>query len=347
MDRVGYALASRIFDRYTRSGQQGEEMSLRTAWVSFERKHLTAKTVEAPPLLLFWWGSYGYKGGPTLGDLMAVNNLSARLARGGIEHAVVSHTDLRLPDHLSVDDIYSIQPAQKLVFVCGPVTDNRELRDLLSIHARAKKVAVGVSVLTNQSTMNGRFDRIVARDGADRSYFDLAIAEFVAPAQRGTTFSTVGVCLRGPQGEYGDARKGMAQLAETVFQDVVRQNGFQPISIDTVLSAKNTPATINAQLAASDIVLTTRMHGALLALAAGKPVIAIDQVPGGAKVAAVVGKTGWPFVFRAENVGPETIHEAVDNLRRGDWQAQVLAAQGQIRGMTDEALAASVAAIED
>lgn len=319
-------------------------MSLKHAWTSFGRKYLTAKTVTPPPVLLFWWGSYGFKGGPTLGDLLAVNNLSSRLGKLGLDHAVVSHTELKFSGHLLVDDVYAIRPARKFVFVCGPITENRELGDLLSIHRAATKIAAGVSVLANHAKMNRRFDRIVGRDGSDPSHFDLAVAETVAPIQD-APLKTAGICLRGPQDEYGADRKGMSLQAEAVFREIMSKNQLQPVVIDTVLSAQNDAAMIDANLQSSDIIMTTRMHGALLALAAGKPVIAIDQVPGGAKVTAVIEKTGWPYVFKAEAVSAEAIQSVLDRLRSSDWRPQVLSAQKKIRELTDEALKASVDAI--
>lgn len=321
-------------------------MSLKSRLSSFRRVYLAARTVDTPPTLLFWWGSYGFRGGPTIGDLMAVDNLSSRLRLRGIEHAVISHPELQIPGHLPVDDLYAIKPAKKLVFVCGPITYSRDLNDLLSVHRHATKIAAGVSILPNHARMNRRFHHIVGRDGVDPSYFDLAVSETVEPIEKGR-LETAGVCLRGPQGEYGARRAAMAPQAEAMFQDVVRGSALYPIEIDTVLSPENGAGKIHAGFAESDIVLTTRMHGALLALAAGKPVIAIDQVPGGAKVSAVIGRTGWPFVFQAEKVSGETVRAALDELRTGNWRAQLLGAQARIRALVEDALAASVDAIAD
>jgi hypothetical protein len=319
-------------------------MSLKSRLSSFRRVYLATRTIETPSTLLFWWGSYGFKGGPTMGDLLAVNNLSSRLHQRGIVHAVISHPELQIPGHLPVEDIYSIKPVRRVVLVCGPITDSRDLSDLLSVHRHAIKIAAGVSVLANHARMNRRFHHIVGRDGIDPSYFDLAISKTVEPAGN-RRFETVGVCLRGPQSEYGTRRAGMAHQAEATFNNAARELALRPLEIDTVLSPQNGAGAIHAGFAASDIVLTTRMHGALLALAAGKPVIAIDQVPGGAKVSAVIGKTGWPFVFRAEQASAETVRSAVDELRAGKWEDQVIGAQAKIRELTDEALAASVDAI--
>ena len=44
------------------------------------------------------------------------------------------------------------------------------------------------------------------------------------------------------------------------------------------------------------IVVTTRLHGLVLALKNGIPALAIDTVAGGAKVARQAGALGWPVL---------------------------------------------------
>lgn len=321
-------------------------MSLRRSVRSFARKHLTVKNIGLPPVVLVWWGSYGYRGGPTLGDLLAVDNLSARLAAENIEHAVVSHPEFGFAGHFPVEDIYKIAPARKVVFVCGPLTDNRDLRDFLAIHRKARKIAVGVSVLENHDRMNRRFDCIVGRDGVERSTFDLAISEITPPP---ATFTkkpqTIGICVRGKQTEYGKARVALSDKASSIFDGLAADSGLRPVVIDTVLTRDNPAEAIAARFHAVDIVLTTRMHGALLSLAAGKPVIAIDQIPGGAKVSAVVGKTGWPFVYRAEEVSENMLAGVLKELLMGAARDRIIAAQSAIEKLTEHALTTSVGAI--
>jgi len=177
--------------------------------------------------------------------------------------------------------------------------------------------------------MTQKFHHIVGRDGIE-PYFDLAVSDTMAPAKE-LSFRMVGVCLRGPQNEYGVSRRGISQTTETLICDVVHKDQFQRLEIDTVLSPQNAAAAIHTKFPTADLILTTRMHGAFLSLAAGKPVIAINQVPGEAKVSAVLGKTGWPFVFQSETLSAETITSAVAQLRTGDWRDQVMAAQRKIR----------------
>lgn len=316
-------------------------MSLR----SFTRRVLTRRTVDAPATILMWWGSYGYSGRPTIGDLMAVDNLSQCLNEHGVEHAVISHSELGQKHHFAVDNILAIKPVSTVVFVCGPLTDSRQLRDFLNRQGQARKVAVGVSVLANHDAMNRRFDRIVARDGIEPSYFDLAITRTVAPAAGKTRRAAL--CLRGHQKEYGKDRPAKADESAAFFRDLTDTHGIETFEIDTILSPTNGAEEILSGFANSDIVLTTRMHGALLALAAGKPVIALDQIPGGAKVSAVLSKVGWPLAFNTSTVTSPELHSVLERIRAapGEVDHMIVHAQDRIEQHTGRALTAGLNAI--
>jgi len=60
------------------------------------------------------------------------------------------------------------------------------------------------------------------------------------------------------------------------------------------------------------VVVTTRLHGLVLGLKQGVPVLAVDPVAGGAKVAAQAAAWGWPVLL------PRSGHPVLD---RGelDW----------------------------
>jgi polysaccharide pyruvyl transferase WcaK-like protein len=50
-----------------------------------------------------------------------------------------------------------------------------------------------------------------------------------------------------------------------------------------------------------DVVVTTRLHGLVLGLKHGVPVLAVDPVEGGAKVRRQAEVLGWPHVLVAES----------------------------------------------
>lgn len=310
---------------------------------SLARRHFTKRTIDAPEVIVTWYGSFGPRNGATLGDLMAVDNFSADLRQAGVKHAVISG-QMDWPGHLRVDSPFLLRPAARvLVFVCGPLTNDPELVDLLAVQGNARKVAVGVSVLAEQPDIAARFDRVIARDGTAGATFDLAIDRVVPPVAP-APLRRVGLCLRGEQREYG--KPSLHSEAEQLLRGLAQQRGLEIVVIDTVLSPDNSPDHIREAFAAVDCVFTTRMHGALLALAAGKPVIAVDQVPGSAKVANVVGATGWPLVHRADAVELVDLENDLARMEGDRIRASIVEAQSRMLALSRDARAQGVAAVQ-
>src|SRR6185369_5990869 len=73
------------------------------------------------------------------------------------------------------------------------------------------------------------------------------------------------------------------------------------VPIDTRLDANATglrgPAEVEAAIARMDAVVTTRLHGMVLALKNGVPALVIDPIPGGAKIARQAAAIGWRSVL--------------------------------------------------
>ena len=65
-------------------------------------------------------------------------------------------------------------------------------------------------------------------------------------------------------------------------------------------------------IARMDVVLTTRLHGLVLALKNGVPALAIDPIAGGAKIKRQAETVGWPIVYTPESLTDETLQQAFD-----------------------------------
>jgi polysaccharide pyruvyl transferase WcaK-like protein len=61
-----------------------------------------------------------------------------------------------------------------------------------------------------------------------------------------------------------------------------------------------------------DVVISTRLHGMVLALKNGVPVVAIDSVAGGAKLTRQAQALGWPVVFHVEHATDAALEKAFD-----------------------------------
>jgi hypothetical protein len=143
---------------------------------------------------------------------------------------------------------------------------------------------------------------IIARDapGAEAS-LDLA----AGPAASGGAVPVIGVALALDQGEYGQARRHegvtgtiTAWLREARVAVVPLETRLD--SADWKLPAR--PEQLISVVRRLDAIVTTRLHGLVLGLANRVPVLAVDPVAGGAKVAAQAAAWRWPAFLLAEQV---------------------------------------------
>jgi hypothetical protein len=86
-----------------------------------------------------------------------------------------------------------------------------------------------------------------------------------------------------------------------------------------------TAAQVEAVIARADVVVTTRLHGLVLALKQGVPVLAVDPVAGGAKVAAQAAACGWPVLL------PRSGHPVLDRGELDRLWSWCRSAEGRAR----------------
>lgn len=266
-------------------------------------------------LLTGWFGFL--HGEATAGDVLAAEAVARALAAAGIPCDTAWSPGFR-PDalHLSGAD-----PAcySHLVFACGPVHSRpagpggpTPLLDLHRRFAGCRRVAVGVSVPDPLDPAVTGFHRIIPRDGARPSAGRAAepaarpAVDLAALAPRPSAVPVVAVLLTEGQGEYGGRRRhGEAARLLTAWlhgMDVAR------LSLDTRLDSRDwrlaaTAGQLCSVLGRCDVVVTTRLHGLVLGLRAGVPVIAVDPVAGGAKVTAQAAALDWPALVPADRLG--------------------------------------------
>jgi hypothetical protein len=124
----------------------------------------------------------------------------------------------------------------------------------------------------------------------------------------------VGLVRIHPQSEYGERSK--AAEANRALEEMVHTRSCVPVSIDTRLNGHNatnlrTAAEVESAIARMDVVLTTHLHGWVLALKNGVPVLALDSVSGGAKVTAQAQAVDWP-VYSIDRLDPAELARAFD-----------------------------------
>ena len=254
-------------------------------------------------VLVAGWSSVLH-GEATAGDVLSTEAVCERLAADGVPFDVswspAMHLaygprgGIRLDDALAEPGRYT-----HLVWVCGPL-HGEPVRELHAAFAHCRRIAVGVSVLDPADPAVTGFHVVVPRDAPGAAPDRDLAARPPAPA-----VPVLGVFLTHGQGEYGAARRH-DEVSAALGGWLGRQSCAR-LLLETRLDPRDwrLPATAEEVLAAvarTDAVVTTRLHGLVLALRAGVPAVAVDPVAGGAKVSAQARAWGWPALVGAEEV---------------------------------------------
>jgi hypothetical protein len=245
----------------------------------------------AARVLVVGWPSFLH-GEATAGDVLAMEALRACLEDAGIGCELAWSPVFR-PGGLTLDQA---DPARytHLVFTCGPV-HGPQVAGLHDRYRTCRRIAVGVSVVDPGEPAAAGFHALLPRDAPGaRPQRDLAAR---VPAGG---VPVVGVVLAGAQPEYGTG--GRHGPVTRQLADWLHALDCAPVPLDTRLDPRDwrsyrTPAQLESVIARLDVVVTTRLHGLVLALKNGIPALAVDPVAGGAKVAAQAAAWGWPVLI--------------------------------------------------
>ncbi|WP_410673968.1 polysaccharide pyruvyl transferase family protein [Amycolatopsis sp. cmx-4-68] len=257
-------------------------------------------------VLLTGWASFLH-GEATAGDVLSLRAAEDALAAAGIDHRVAWSPGFR-PGTLHLPDAPP-EDYTHVVFVCGPV-HGPQVRSLHERYAACRRIAVGVSVPDPGDPAVTGFHRVLARDAAGEARPDLSLGAKASAAP------VLGVVLAPHQPEYGDA--GRHDDVHAALTGWLAGLDCARVPLDTRLAHEDwqrcaTPDQFVAALSKMDAVVTTRLHGLVLGLKAGVPVLAVDPVAGGGKVGAQAAALDWPVVA-AEDAGDTALLDA-----RLDW----------------------------
>jgi len=249
-------------------------------------------------------GWFSFEGmGATAGDLMARDVVLAWLR----EASVPSDLALAAPFAGGVD-WRGVEPSNysHVVFVCGPCGNGPPLDEFLARFDGRSLIGIDLTMLDPLEIWNP-FDLLLERDSSATSRPDLSLLR-LAPR-----VPVAGLILIHPQSEYG--RRDLHRTANHALESLVEQTPLAVVKIDTRLDVNQTnlrnDREVEAVIAKMDVVLTTRLHGLVLALKNGVPVVAIDPVSGGGKVLRQGEVLAWPFVFEVDGLDPERLSLAL------------------------------------
>jgi Polysaccharide pyruvyl transferase len=269
-------------------------------------------------VLVAGWPSF-LDGVATAGDVLAMDAVAAALAGAEIGCDLAWSPVLR-PGGLTLARAAPCRYTH-LVFACGPLHGSQ----VAGLHDRYRdctRIAVGVSVVDPADPAAAGFDLVLARDAPSATaHRDLAAQAPVAPVP------VAGIVLADEQPEYR-ASGGGSTITAGLARWLTGLNCAR-VPLDTRLDPRDwahqaTPGQFESVIRRLDIVVTTRLHGLVLALKNGVPALAVDPVPGGAKVTAQAGVWDWPVLTSGRGDGLDP----ADLVRLWSW---CLSAEGASR----------------
>ena len=218
-----------------------------------------------------------------------------------------------------------------VVFVCGPFGNGEPIKEFLPRFTGCCLVGLNLSMLDPLDVWNP-FDLLLERDSSATARPDITILghQSLVPV--------VGLVLIDLQPEYGE--KDLRKVANNAFERLIASREMALVRIDTRLDENRTglrtPAEVESLIARMDVVLTTRLHGLVLALKNGVPAIAIDSVAGGHKVSRQAEVLEWPYIFHAEALDDEALRQAFDHCLTEKAQQEARICRDRARTMLEE-----------
>lgn len=251
--------------------------------------------------LVTGWFSYEMYGA-TAGDLMARDVACEWLRDAGHEYDIAM-----APPFTGGVDWRTVDPARytHLLFVCGPFGDSWDTQQLLGRFPHCRKLGLNLSMLQPLEEWNP-FDFLIDRDSSRAENPDMSLlCDHPKPP-------VAGLLLVHKQEEYRG--RGRHDSANAAIHRLIKANEMTVVEIDTRLDENRTglrsQGEIEALIARMDLVLTTRLHGMVLAIKNGVPALAVDAIAGGAKVTRQAKALGWPVCLSAEDLTDEELQRA-------------------------------------
>ncbi len=263
----------------------------------------------------------------TVGDVMALYNIHKSITPHLPDCDIAwAHDLLDLSDRCSRLKEINASDYSTMVFVCGPIHD--AFRKLFRRFRASKRVAVGVSV-TGDTDPYSYVSACYVRDSDAGMTFDLALADVGYPHRRWSgkrRKTAVSICLVGLQRLYGE-NDGSGQVEALVRQAT---EGLETKDVNTLLDlSRDDPLSVEADLQSAEAMITTRMHASLLAIYHGIPVVAIDQIRGGAKVTRHLSKIGYP-VLNIWDLQPQDVSAALATVTADSFRETLVKAREEM-----------------
>ena len=273
-------------------------------------------------VLVAGWFSFESMG-TTAGDILARDVVTDWLRDGGVPFDVAAvepftgDVDWRSADPGAYDHV---------VFVCGPFGNGWPLTDFLERFAGRRLVGINLSLLETLEAWDP-FDLLVERDSSRTARPDLVFLSSAPPRP------VVGRVEVHPQEEYG-TRSGHDRATD-LLDGLLAAHDVAVVDIDTRLdhnvTGLHSAGQVEAVIARMDVVVTTRLHGLVLGLKNGVPVVALDPIQGGAKVLRQAQTLDWPLRLTVDRATPQDLEAAFARALEPGARLQAQQAAGRAR----------------
>jgi len=250
--------------------------ALVAGWFSFEGGHATAGDIITRDLVCEWLQAAGHQ----------YDVAVAPPFTGGV--------DWRTADPRLYTDV---------LFVCGPFGPGDLEKEFVSRFEACRLIGMNLSMKVPLDEWNP-FDLLIERDSSGGANPDISFLS------RQPLVPVVGVC------RVEDYEGAPVAQANSAIDRLIQSRQISIVEIDTRLDQNSTglrtPAEVEALLARMDVVITTRLHGTVLSLKNGVPVIPIDPEVRGWKVRRQAELIGWPVIFNVDDCPDEALQRALD-----------------------------------
>jgi hypothetical protein len=276
--------------------------------------------------LVAGWFSFDQMGA-SAGDLMARDLACDWLRRAGRAYDVALAAPFEGGVTWEQADPRDYSP---VIFVCGPFGNGWPVTDFLKHFSGCEMVGLNLSMLDPIDRWNP-FVRLWERDSSVTARPDVA---FLSEQPR---VPVVGLVLIDTQPEYRD--KDSHEQANEALRRLAREHDAASVSIDTRLDVNTTglgsAAQIESLIARMDLVLTTRLHGTVLAIKNGVPALAVDSVVGGGKIRRQAEAIGWPCVVAVESATDQVLRDAFRYCMTAEARATAKECAERARGRVE------------
>jgi hypothetical protein len=256
----------------------------------------------------------------TFGDLEVLYVVKNWLTEAGLEFDISSYSKVVNNEIHGSKNIYEIDPLQytHLIIVCGPFWRDYFKNNKIDFFrfSHCNIIGINLSMIESKNKFNP-FNTLFPRDANGVGIPDLSLLYDTKEQP------VIGLCLAPNQPEYGD-RQNHDYINNLIIKTIaVQKYGIVNINTQWPLERNESlnydPDGFESVCKRIDVLITTRLHGLVLGLKAGTPVIAIDPIIGGDKVSAQGRALGWPIVFLSEDISAENLAEMIFRCLSGEY----------------------------